>query len=145
MTLTTFIALWGAVLSTILAWVEFRRNRPLTRVRYGDERGNPGMAEVLVENRGEVEIEVGPARVLVGKVENVIFTGDEPDTRTIAKDVVRSLYGQPRKLVRPGERCSVTFRQKDRGVCVALISWRRRSGLGAPTVPLVVRLRPEPR
>ncbi len=132
MSLTTLIAIWGAGLSTYLAlW----RNCPFAHIRH-DDFASKGLIDVLIENRSDVDVIVRGAWVLFGK--NVeVSIGDS------VRDIVYSKSGRS-KMVRAGANCSVTFHLPvdagSRQLYLALISWRRLSGLTAPTIPLVIRL-----
>jgi hypothetical protein len=134
--LTTLLAIWGAGLSTALAWLEYRRDRPLTHI-LSDGFASKGLIDVSVENRGDAAIVVRCVRVLFGK--EVDASIEDP-----ARNQVFSLLGRQGRLVRAGESLTVTFHLPDgstrRGCYFALISWRRLSGLAAPTVPLFIRL-----
>ena len=134
--LTILVAIYAALLSTLLAWLEYRRGRPLARIRY-DDFASKGLIDVSVENRSEVDVVVRGARVLLANDVKVIVGGS-------VRDTVFSLLGGHSKLLRAGENCIITFHLPDdargRGSYFALISWRRLSGLAAPTVPLVIRL-----
>jgi hypothetical protein len=60
MSLTTIIAIWGAGLSTFLA---FWKDRPCYYMRY-DDFASSGLIDVSVENRGDADIIVRGALVL---------------------------------------------------------------------------------
>ena len=125
--LTILVAIYGAA-------------RYISRVagvskRY-DDFASKGLIDVLVENRSDVDVIVRGARVLFGK-DVKVTVGDS------VHDVLVSQLGGS-KLVRSKHNCTVTFHLPDdargRRSYFALISWRRLSGLAAPTVPLIIRL-----
>lgn len=122
--LTAALAIYGALLSTFLAWLEYRRDRPLAHIRY-DDFAREGLIDVLVENRSDVDVIVRGARVLFGKGVKVTV-GDA------VRDVIASQLGRS-TLVRSKHNCTVTFNLPDdprgRRSYFALISWRRLSGL----------------
>jgi len=131
--LTTFIAIWGAGLSTYLAlW----RDRPFVHIRYDDFAGS-GLIEVSVENRGEIDVVLRRVVVLFCPEAKVIF-GES------IRENLMSQLGRPGTLIRAGGSCTITFDlspvARKRRVYFATISWRRLRGLVAPTVPLFIRL-----
>ena len=134
--LTTLLAIWGAGLSTVLAWLEYRRNRPLTHI-LSDGFASKGLIDVSVENRGEAAIVLRGVHVLFGKEVDASIEDQ-------ARNQVFSLLGRKSRLVRAGDNLTVTFHlphdSTRRLGYFALISWRRLSGLAAPTVPLFIRL-----
>ena len=122
--------------------------RPLTRVLY-DDFARKGLIDVSVENRSDVDIFLRRARILFGNEVGVFVDGSIPDTIRDAVDPLFGLRGGHGTLVRARDKCTLTFSLPDdakgRRSYVALISWRRHTGLAAPTLPLFVRLqRPEP-
>jgi hypothetical protein len=133
--LTDLLAIWGAGLSTVLAWLEYRRNRPLTHIR-SDDFASKGLIDVSIENRGDAAIVLRSVYVLFGKEVDASF--EDP-----ARSQVFSLRSKGR-LVQAGDNLTVTFHlphdSTRRLGYFALISWRRLSGLAAPTVPLFIRL-----
>ena len=133
MSLTTLIAIWGAGLSTFLA---FWKDRPSAYIRY-DDFSSAGMVDVSVENRSDADVIVRGAHVLFCHGVKVIF-GD-----SIGENLSSQL-GRPGTLLRAGGSCTITFDlSTDARRCrfyFAKISWRRLRGLVAPTVPLVIRL-----
>jgi hypothetical protein len=118
-----------------IAWLEYQKGRPLTLIRY-DDFASKGLIDVLVDNRSEIDVIVRGARVLFDK-DVKVSVGDS------VHDIIFSLLGGGSKLIRSGHNCTVTFHLPDerrRRSYFALISWRRLSGLAAPTIPLVIRL-----
>lgn len=133
MSLTTLIAIWGAGLSTFLA---FWRDRPSAYIRYDDFSG-AGLIDVSVENRSDTDVLVLGAHVSFYRNVKVIF-GDS------IRENLFSQLGKPGTLLRAGGNCTITFDLstdvRGRRFYFAKISWRRLRGLVAPTVPLVIRL-----
>jgi hypothetical protein len=134
--LTTLVAIYGALLSSILAWLEYRKGRPLAHIRYDDFAGK-GLIDVSVVNRSDVDIVLRRPRILFTN-EVKIIVGE-----SIRENLTSLFYGNS-TLVRAGGNCTITFHlpHEVQGPqsYFALISWRRLSGLAAPTVPLVIRL-----
>jgi hypothetical protein len=143
MMITVLLAVYGALLSTILAWLEYRRGRPLARII----PHHPMIDEfinVSIENRSEVDIVLRRVRVLLGGDVGV-FTGDSlPETIRDAVDQGFGLRGGHGKVVPAGEKSTLTFRLREELAAhtsyVVLISWMPLSGLAVPKIPLVVRL-----
>lgn len=134
--LTTVLAIYGALLSSVLAWLEYRKGRPLAYIRY-DDFVSKGLIEVSVDNRSGVDIVLRRPRILFS--DNVkVIVGD-----SIRENLFSLLHGNS-TLLRAGGSCTITFQLPEeahgRRSYFALLSWRRLSGLAAPTVPLVIRL-----
>ena len=102
-----------------------------------DGFASKGLIDVSVENRGEAAIVLRGVHVLFGKEVDASIEDQ-------ARNQVFSLLGRKSRLVRAGDNLTVTFHlphdSTRRLGYFALISWRRLSGLAAPTVPLFIRL-----